>query len=217
MEKTNTAHLEWDRKWKTDEGRSAWLTPEEDVRKIIPLLKERKVWKVLDLGCGVGRHSLLLAKAGFNITAMDGSKNGINFLTREASLAGVVIDTTLSEMTTLSYDNTTFDYVLAWNVIYHGDLSVVTRVISEITRVLKPGGLFQWTMLSKRNDEIKTGIKIAHNTYINREMSDKNHPHFYCNFHELASLFTGYEFLSVKDCEHQRPGSYHWHLVAEKW
>jgi hypothetical protein len=41
--------------------------------------------------------------------------------------------------------------VLSWNVIYHGTLGDVGRRLAEIWRVLKPGALYQGTMLPTRN------------------------------------------------------------------
>ena len=43
-------------------------------------------------------------------------------------------------MSDLPFAPGAFDYVLAWNVIYHGDGTSVVRALSEIARVLRPGG-----------------------------------------------------------------------------
>jgi hypothetical protein len=48
------------------------------------------------------------------------------------------------------------------------------------------------------------------------DYADKVHPHFYCNAAELAGLFAGFELLSLSDRQHARPGSWHWHLIAER-
>jgi SAM-dependent methyltransferase len=52
---------------------------------------------------------------------------------------------------TLPFSDENFDYVSSWNVIFHGTMGDVGRRLAEIWRVLKPGGLFQGTMLSKRD------------------------------------------------------------------
>lgn len=216
QETTNTAHLDWDVRWKTEEGRADWIQAEEFVIETIPLLKARGVQTVLDLGCGVGRHALLLAREGFTVHAMDASPAGMEFLAGQAEKEGLEITQHTSEMTDLPFESESFDYLLAWNVIYHGNLSVVQHSLAEILRVLKPGGLFQGTMLSKRNAEIANGTKIAKDTYINNDCFEKRHPHFYCNAVELLALLQGFDPLILKDCEHSKPGSYHWHLLAEK-
>jgi len=119
-------------------------------------------------------------------------------------------------MTELPYPDATFDFVLAWNVIYHGDRDVVSRAIAEIRRVLRPGGLYQGTMLSKRDTLFGQGTEVASDTFVLDDVSDKAHPHFYCNAAELVALFAGFELWSLEDWEHRRPGSYHWHLLAER-
>jgi hypothetical protein len=45
---------------------------------------------------------------------------------------------------------------------------------------------------------------------------DKSHPHFFCNARELVTLFEGFELLSARDQKHDKPGSWHWHVLAEK-
>jgi 2-polyprenyl-3-methyl-5-hydroxy-6-metoxy-1,4-benzoquinol methylase len=213
---TDTAHLDWDVRWQTDEGRADWIRPEPFVAETVPLLKKRGVRTVLDLGCGVGRHALLLAQEGFTVHAVDASPTAVDYVARQAGERRLDIRMNMSEMTDIPYENETFDYLLTWNVIYHGDLPVVLRSLSEILRVLKPGGVFQGTMLSKRNAEIATGLRIAKDTYINTDRFEKRHPHFYCNAAELVALLAGFEPLTIMDCEHSREGSNHWHILAEK-
>lgn len=213
---TNTAHLDWDVRWQTEEGRSDWVEPEPFVIETIPLLKASSIGSVIDLGCGIGRHSILFAQNDFKVDAVDASPAAIDFLAAKAQESNLNIRLHKSQMIDLPFENESVEYVLAWNVIYHGNLSVVTRSISEILRVLKPGGLFQGTMLSKRNKEIETGTQIANNTYINSDRHEKRHPHFYCNGAELLALFNGLEPLKLYDAEHKRPGSYHWQFLVEK-
>ena len=68
-----TAIEAWDKRWATSEGRANWLEPHPAVVAILPELHARGVRRVLDLGCGVGRHALLLAEHGFDVEAIDGS------------------------------------------------------------------------------------------------------------------------------------------------
>lgn len=216
MGRTDTAYQDWDKRWQTVEGRKDWLVPEAEVQNTLPFLQERKIRDVLDLGCGVGRHSLFLAGEGFRVHAIDGSQAGVDLLSDRADAEELRIDVRCAEMTTLPFENRSMDYVLAWNVIYHGDLSVVKRVISEILRILRPGGLFQGTLLSKRHRDTRTGHMISKDTYVQIHRPEKMHPHYYCNAAELIGLFYGFELIYLRDAEHQRPGSFHWHLLAEK-
>ena len=196
--------------------RADWLTAEPDVRNMALMLIEQGARRALDLGCGVGRHSLLLSSLGFEVLALDGSPAGVDYTRRVTREAGYDLDIRIGPMTDLPYEPESFDYVLAWNVIYHGDENVVRRCIEEIYRVLRPKGLFQGTMLSKRNSRYGRGREIAPNTFIHADESDKRHPHYYCSAKELIHLFESFEIWSLNDREHKRAGSYHWSLTAER-
>jgi tellurite methyltransferase len=105
--------------------------------------------------------------------------------------------------------------VLLWNVIFHGTLGDVGRRLAEIWRILKPAGLYQGTMLSKRDTQFGCGRPVAPDTFI-RGSDAKARPHYYCDFAGLATLFAGFELLSLTQEEQRRPGSRHWHIVAER-
>lgn len=215
LERTDTAHFAWDKRWQTEEGRADWLKPAEDVAMLISSLQQDGPVKALDLGCGVGRHALAFARAGFETHAVDLSEAGLQELEKSAKAGGVEVTAQLAPMTELPFEDNTFDYVLSFNVIYHGDPDIVKKAISEIARVLKPGGVYQGTMLSKRNGNFGLGTEVAPDTYVREGDDDKDHPHFYCNAAELVALFDGFELRSLEDKLHSKPGSWHWHLVAE--
>ena len=211
-----TAHQTWNERWATPEGRMGWLEPEADVLAAIASLPDHAKPKVLDLGCGVGRHTLFLAAQGFEVSAMDASTNGIDVVRDEAAKHALPVCLAVGAMTDLPYPDSQFDYVLAWNVIYHGDGSIVRRCVEEIHRVLRPHGLYQGTMLSKRHRMFGRGREIAPNTFVADGHGDKIHPHFYCNATELVDLFQPFEIVSLIDRNQGKEGTQHWHLVAER-
>lgn len=220
--KTDTAHRAWDVKWSSVEGRADWLAAEPDVVDVASELSRRLgPVRALDLGCGVGRHALLFARLGFETSALDLAEAGIAEVRKSAADEGLEIDARVAPMTELPFADDSLDYVLSFNVLYHGDPEVVRTAIAEIRRVLKPGGLFQGTMLSKRNAGFGLGTEVAHDTFVRHagddmDDSDKVHPHFYCNAAGLVALYDGFELLSLRDEVHAKPGSWHWHMVAER-
>ena len=63
--------------------KSTFGNPSKEVKELVPYLK--KDAKILDVGCGDGRHALYLASLGFQVDAFDLSKNAIEklFKTKE--------------------------------------------------------------------------------------------------------------------------------------
>ena len=173
---------------------------------------------VLDLGAGVGRHALSLQAAGFEVTALDAAPEGL----AEIEKAGTGVKTQLGRMDNLPFEDGAFDHVLSWNVIYHGDETVLLNTIAEVRRVLKPGGTFMLTMLSKRRlwidrEKLNGPCEISRNTWVfDEDGSDKRHPHYYCGAVEMLALFQGFEVMWMEDREHEKPGSWHWHLILER-
>jgi SAM-dependent methyltransferase len=206
----------WDRRWATAEGRADWLDPEPEVRDVVPLLKARGAAAALDLGCGVGRHALFLAAAGLAVDAIDGSPVGIAEAGKSAAALGLAINLREAPADALPFADGAFDYVLSWNVIYHGNHGDVGRRLAEIWRVLKPGGLYQGTMLPTRNSNYGLGREIAPDTFVNDAIEERAHPHFYCGAAGVVALFAGFELLSLTQREHKKPGSWHWHVLAER-
>lgn len=211
-----TAATEWDRRWRAEEGRADWLEPEAEVAAAAGACFEAGGRVALDIGCGVGRHALALAEMGYRVTGIDGSDSGLAYAAEDAARRGLAVDWRNASMLDLPVPDSSCDYVLAWNVIYHGDRSVVERCVGEIARVLKPGGIYQGTMLSKRNGNFGKGREVAVDTFVIDAISDKAHPHFYCDARTLVEIFANFELSTLADREHRTPGSYHWHLTATR-
>lgn len=91
---------------------------------------------VLDLGCGTGELAHILAKAGFQVTGIDVSEKSLvkaRALTPDAQFLN-------ADMTELPFEKFLFGGVFALTSLEFCEKK--KKVLSEIKRVLKPGGLF---------------------------------------------------------------------------
>jgi SAM-dependent methyltransferase len=70
----------------------------EEVDHIIKLSGIRKGAKVLDLCCGIGRHSLELARRGYNVTGVDLTEEYLVKASRDAKAEGLNIQFVRSDM-----------------------------------------------------------------------------------------------------------------------
>jgi ubiquinone/menaquinone biosynthesis C-methylase UbiE len=104
--------------------------------------------RVLEIGCGAGGHAMLLAQAGADLTAIDLTQNAIDMTLKRFEVFGLEGDIRQGDAEELEFPDNTFDLVWSWGVIHHS--ANMQRVIDEIHRVLKPGGLAQ-IMVYHRN------------------------------------------------------------------
>lgn len=103
---------------------------------------------VLDLGCGPGRHSLPLARAGLEVTAIDTSEFLLDELRRRAAGEGLSLDVRREDMRDFVRPDA-FDAVLVmWTTFgYFEDEADHDRVLANIVESLKPGGVLVLDLL----------------------------------------------------------------------
>lgn len=104
--------------------------------------------RLLDVGCGQGRHAALLAEAGFDVTGLDYSADLIALATKAAARhRGAVPTYRRGDMRKLPANWTRrFDAVvnLFTSFGFFDRAEEDAAVVAGISRVLKPGGLFVW-------------------------------------------------------------------------
>jgi SAM-dependent methyltransferase len=124
-----------------DLGQTSWVTTEEsnDIPKTLNLAEDSFA---LEIGCGSGGYALYLAqKVGCRIVGLDINAPGVhnaNQLAVARSLASKVRFEQCDASQKLPFDDNTFDAVFSNDVLCH--LPGRPAVLSEIFRVLKPGG-----------------------------------------------------------------------------
>lgn len=213
------AYLYWDDVWGTTGGDDEWVNPDQWVLRTADAARERNAATtatMLDLGCGAGRHALAFAQTGAKAFGLDRSPQALAVARSRATEEGLDIDLREGDVTELPYSDCEFDYVLAYNVVYHGDEATLARTLAEVRRIVRPGGWYQATMLSKRNVEYGRGTEVSPNTFVQPGADDdKIYEHLYCGFRDIARLHTGFELISAFDAEHGSPGSFHWHVLFE--
>ena len=95
--------------------------------------------RILDVGCGAGFFSMLLASMGHTVVGIDMSSNMIAASYRLANSEGYQIDFQLMDAERLLFENNFFDVVIARNVTWN--LPNPCHAYQEWLRVLKRNGI----------------------------------------------------------------------------
>jgi ubiquinone/menaquinone biosynthesis C-methylase UbiE len=155
------------------------------VTDALPDLEKRKVEKVLDLGCGAGRHCVLLANSGFEVMGIDISKNALKMARRwirKEKLGNVAL--VLATMTNLPLKDCCLDAVISVSVIHHAFQKDIVTTVNEVYRTLSKNGSFLANLASVADPRFGTGKKLEDNTFWILEAFEEK------RFGELHHFFT---------------------------
>lgn len=122
-----------------------------------PFLKHlRPGSKVLDAGCGSGRDSLFFKNQGFQVTAFDASKEMVK-------LASELLD---QKVLLMSFEDLSlteqYDGIWACASLLHVEKAKLSRVVAELAKHLKDGGVFYISFKYGREEYWKEGRYFNH-------------------------------------------------------
>jgi len=136
---------EWDRLSGTATGRLKFFLHMEFIREFI-----KKEMKVLDVGCGAGRFSAEFAKMGAAVTLADISPGQIDIAKKKFSENNLLADDFIvTDLKNMSFENSSFDIVVCYGAALNYLLESTEQGISELVRVLKPGGMIFISVVSR--------------------------------------------------------------------
>ena len=122
------------------------------VKNLTALAQEALGRRLLDLGCGEGRHCLLAARMGFRPTGVDYEPLAIRraqALARQAGLADR-IQWAVADIFALPFAPDSWDVVLDYGCLHHQKKSDWPRYQAAIRAMLKPQGYFLLSVFSPR-------------------------------------------------------------------
>lgn len=212
--------------WKNiaDDEKDIWKNPSVESFYLLHRWAANK-HEFLDLGCGLGRHSILFGKNGFHVHCFDISSEAINSTKAWAEAEGLNFSYAVGDMLALPYGDASMDCIFCKNVISHTDTEGVKQAIAEIFRVLKPGGECYLTLGSKETWGFKqTGWPFVDaNTKLRMEEGPEYMvPHFYADYALVKKLFCDFQIIFVNHIEdfYERDGktfsSFHYHVLIKK-
>jgi len=114
--------------------------------------------RVLEIGCGLGTDGVRFAKAGADYTGVDLTDAAIELARKRFELSGLRGELRVSDAENLDFADESFDLVYSHGVLHH--TPDIARAVSEIHRVLKPGGRTIVMLYHRDSYNYRVGIRI---------------------------------------------------------
>jgi SAM-dependent methyltransferase len=143
--------------------------PSDCARIALDLFRKNGVGSVLELGCGQGRDSLLFARNGLEVTAVDYSETAVSALRERAESLGLssrVLARTCNLKEPLPFADQTFDACYS-HMLLCMELSTaeIAGILRQVHRLLRPGGIVVYSVRSNFDRHFRTGRHIAEDIY----------------------------------------------------
>jgi 2-polyprenyl-3-methyl-5-hydroxy-6-metoxy-1,4-benzoquinol methylase len=144
---------------------------------------------VLDVGCGVGRYLVPLARNGFSVVGADLSRQALTLL--DSHYVRVVAD-----IQQLPFPDRSFDAVTCYGVLQHLARTGQEKAVAELFRVLKHQGMAFAEVTGRLDMRHNCGKRIAADTFVRGKI-----PNHHFSSSELRELFhlAGFFMLNVDE------------------
>ena len=161
-------HGQWT---ETFAGRQDFLgaDPSEVGRAALARFRAARVDELLELGAGQGRDTLLFATGGLRVTALDYAAPGLSQIVRKAEAAGVETSIRIMQgdvRRPLPIADEVVDACYAHMLLCMAlTTAEIERLMAEVRRVLRPGGLFVYSVRHTGDPHYREGVAHGDERY----------------------------------------------------
>lgn len=166
--------------------------------------------KILDAGCGAGRHVVFMAEEGMAPYGLDFSSSGVEYtkaVLREKGYGKFTENVVEGSCSAMPFEDNSFDGLLSIGVLYYLPWPKIVESVKEFYRVLKPSGRCFVTVRALEDYRYSSGEKTEehHTVYVTessaqRSASSENgmSMHFFSR-EEFAELFSMFDNVKIDD------------------
>lgn len=170
---------------------------------LVQYLQGKTSTRVLEFGCNIGASSVVLAHLGAAVTAVDIAQRYIDVASENAARYGLgeAIDFVChADSTALPWGDASFDLIVCNSVLEYVPIGILPAVLSELDRVLAPGGIVFVAGTSNRLSPVEIHSRRWFINYMPRSFGPAAHDVERGLFPwEVLRGFPGYAQLDVED------------------
>ncbi len=170
--------------WESPAGKLRW---QRRVKMLSSILHEND--RILELGCGTGYFTRELVKLKVHVTAIDISPELIEVAKSEIKSENVSFE--VQNAYEMTYGSNQFNAVIGSSVLHHLEIE---KAVTEIFRVLKPGGMIAFTEPNMLNPQIALQKNIP---WLKRKLGDSPDETAFFSW-KIKKLLNRAGFISVK-------------------
>jgi ubiquinone/menaquinone biosynthesis C-methylase UbiE len=147
--------------------------------------------RLLDLGCGIGRHVVFAQEMGLQAYGIDLSPVAIDIARAWVTQCGFTEAAKflhVGSVTQLPFEDGFFQVAVSHGVLDSMTFDIAEQALGECARVLSPGGLFYCDLIS--GDDSRHGREFAGEEIVTTE-HERDTVQSYFNFARIQKLFAG--------------------------
>ena len=150
---------------------------------------------VLDCGAGGDCPPLALFKEhGYKTFGIEMSDSQIQKSEIFSQDHDISLNIIKGDIRNLPFNDESMSYVYSFNTIFHMKKEDIAKAVSEIRRVLKPGGICFINFLSTDDEDYGNGVKVEEGSYMQME-DDQEVIHTYYKDNEAEEHFEGMKII----------------------
>ncbi|KGK86065.1 class I SAM-dependent methyltransferase [Clostridium sp. HMP27] len=150
--------------------------------------------KVLDLGCGAGRHVYFMANENIDTYGTDISRDGIEYTEMILKQHQLNSNLKVASVDNIPFEDNYFDGILCYGVLYYCSIKEINDSAKEIFRVLKPNGKALIVVRNTDDYRYGKGKEIDKNTFLIEEKNNKK-----CAFNENGMKMHFFERSEIEE------------------
>ncbi len=212
----------WDQK--IQEGLHRRKTPHWTIPEVAEFFKKHNVKKILDLGCGAGRHLVYFAKRKDFVVGIDTSPTALSLANkwlRREKLSNYNL--VIGSMLNLPFPDNEFDAVVSIAAIDNFRIKDIQKAVNEVKRVLKRNGFLFANFASTEHESFKRWKefgwkKVDNNTFFHKIALLQA----FITKGQLLKLLSGFRIIRIWEMIRQQNvdrgqiKSVNWEVIAQR-